>query len=71
MLEEKNQTLTSTVKFSLPDSQLVERITGRRIHKQSGRTYHITFNPPAVPGIDDVTGDKLIQRPDDTEKVLL
>lgn len=47
-------------KFNIKDELLVERITGRRIHKPSGRSYHVKFNPPKVEGIDDVTGEPLI-----------
>jgi len=47
---------------------LTERLTGRWTHTPSGRTYHVVHNPPQVPGIDDVTGEPLIQRPDDKEE---
>jgi adenylate kinase len=49
---------------------LLERLTGRWTHPASGRTYHVKFNPPTVPGRDDVTGEPLIQRPDDTEATI-
>lgn len=51
--------------FTLAEDAIVERLSGRRIHKPSGRIYHIRFNPPKVADTDDITGDPLIQRPDD------
>lgn len=53
------------VEIDVPDSEIVERMSGRRIHLPSGRTYHIKFNPPKVTGKDDETGEDLVQRPDD------
>eukprot|EP00005_Dracoamoeba_jomungandri_P003194 CAMPEP_0174250886 /NCGR_PEP_ID=MMETSP0439-20130205/907_1 /TAXON_ID=0 /ORGANISM="Stereomyxa ramosa, Strain Chinc5" /LENGTH=266 /DNA_ID=CAMNT_0015331065 /DNA_START=40 /DNA_END=840 /DNA_ORIENTATION=- len=70
MLQERNQTLNSIIHFDIADELLYERITGRRVHKESGRTYHVKFNPPKVEGKDDVTGEDLIQRSDDTEETL-
>lgn len=49
------------------DGEIVKRLSGRRVHPSSGRVYHIVYNPPKVEGIDDETGDALIQREDDTE----
>ena len=60
-------TIDAVILFTLPDEEIVKRLTGRRVHKPSGRTYHILFSPPKVPGKDDVTGDELIQRGDDSE----
>ena len=51
----------------VPDEVIIERMSGRRVHVASGRTYHVKFNPPKVPGKDDLTGDDLIQRDDDNE----
>jgi adenylate kinase len=62
--------LDKVLNFQIPDSEVVKRLSGRRIHKPSGRTYHIEFNPPKVAGKDDVTGEDLIQRPDDTEEAI-
>ena len=56
------------VRFVLDDVELVKRLSGRRVHKPSGRTYHVLFSPPKVEGKDDVTGEPLIQRPDDQEE---
>ncbi len=55
------------LEIDVPDSDIIERITGRRVHVDSGRVYHVRFNPPKVDGCDDVTGDALIQRDDDLE----
>ena len=53
-----------------PDAAIVERMSGRRVHPASGRTYHVKFNPPKVAGRDDVTGEPLIQREDDKEETV-
>ena len=58
------------LEIEVPDSAVVERISGRRVHVASGRTYHLTFNPPKVAGIDDVSGEPLIQRDDDKEETV-
>ena len=58
------------IDFYVPDEKLVERISGRRVHPASGRSYHVVFNPPKVEGKDDVTGEPLIQRKDDNPEVL-
>ncbi len=55
------------VEIDVPDSAIIERMSGRRSHPESGRTYHIKFNPPKVEGKDDVTGEDLVQREDDQE----
>ena len=65
-----NNKITKVLYFDVPDRVLGERITGRRIHKKSGRTYHIKFKPPVNAGKDDITGETLIQRKDDTLAVL-
>ncbi len=59
------------LEIEVPDSAIVERMSGRRVHVASGRTYHIRFNPPKVEGKDDVTGEALIQRDDDREATVL
>ncbi len=59
--------LDVVLEIDVPDSSIVERMSGRRAHLPSGRTYHIRFNPPKVAGIDDVTGEPLVQRADDSE----
>lgn len=52
------------------DEEILRRMSGRRVHPASGRTYHIEFNPPKVAGKDDVTGEPLVQRPDDLEETV-
>jgi len=59
--------LDYVVEVDVDDAEIVKRLSGRRVHPGSGRTYHIQFNPPKVPGKDDVTGEHLIQRDDDKE----
>jgi len=59
------------VEIDVPDEAIVERMSGRRSHPASGRTYHIKFNAPKVAGKDDVTGEELVQRDDDKEEVVL
>jgi adenylate kinase len=55
------------LEIDVADSEIIERMGGRRVHLASGRTYHVKFNPPKVEGKDDVTGEDLIQRDDDQE----
>ena len=55
------------LEISVPDEEIVRRLSGRRVHLDSGRVYHVAFNPPQVSGKDDVTGETLIQREDDKE----
>ena len=55
------------LEIDVPDSAIIDRMSGRRVHPASGRTYHVKFNPPKVEGKDDVTGEDLIQRDDDLE----
>ncbi|MDO5638510.1 MAG: adenylate kinase [Neisseria sp.] len=62
--------LDAVVEIDVPDAVIVERMSGRRVHLASGRTYHITHNPPKVEGKDDVTGEALVQRDDDKEEVV-
>jgi adenylate kinase len=59
--------LDYVLEIDVPDSSIVERMSGRRVHVASGRTYHVRFNPPKTEGRDDVTGEELIQRVDDLE----
>ena len=55
------------LEINVADEEIIERMSGRRVHLASGRTYHLRFNPPKVEGKDDVTGEDLIQRKDDEE----
>ena len=58
------------LEIDVPDADIIERMSGRRAHLASGRTYHVRFNPPKTPGRDDVTGEPLVQRDDDREDVV-
>ncbi|CAH1423210.1 unnamed protein product [Lactuca virosa] len=70
MLKRRGVKVDKVLNFAIDDAILEERITGRWIHPASGRSYHTKFAPPKVPGIDDVTGEALVQRKDDTAAVL-
>ena len=63
--------LDVVLEIDVPDSAIVERMSGRRVHVASGRTYHVKFNPPKADGLDDVTGEPLIQRDDDKEETVI
>jgi adenylate kinase len=62
--------LDYVLEIVVPDSAIVERMSGRRVHAASGRTYHVKYNPPKIPDRDDVTGEALIQRDDDREETV-
>ncbi len=62
--------LDYVLEIDVPDSEIILRMSGRRVHLASGRTYHVKFNPPRVEGRDDVTGEALIQRDDDKEETV-
>lgn len=70
MFKEQGKKIDKVVEFKVDDEILIERIEGRRIHKASGRSYHVKFNPPKVEGKDDITGEPLIHRPDDNRSAL-
>jgi adenylate kinase len=59
--------LDYVVEIEVPDAEILRRMSGRRVHLASGRSYHIEFNPPKVAGVDDITGEPLTQRADDNE----
>ena len=63
-------TLDGVVNFVLSDAEVVKRLSGRRVHPGSGRTYHVLFSPPRVADKDDETGEPLVQRPDDAEDAI-
>jgi len=63
--------LDFVVEIEVPDADILRRMSGRRVHLASGRSYHIEFNPPKVEGKDDVTGESLIQRSDDNEETVM
>ena len=62
--------IDAVVEIDVDDAEIIKRMSGRRVHLASGRTYHIVFNPPKVEGKDDVTGEDLIQRDDDQEETV-
>ena len=62
--------LDYVLEIDVPDQAIIERMSGRRSHVASGRTYHVKYNPPKVPGRDDVTGEELVQREDDKEETV-
>ena len=62
--------LDLVLEIDVPDAAIIERMSGRRVHIASGRTYHVRFNPPKVEGKDDATGEDLIQREDDKEETV-
>ena len=64
-LEDKKVDINLVIEINVPDEVIIGRMSGRRVHLDSGRNYHIDFNPPKVPDIDDLTGELLIQREDD------
>ncbi len=70
-LKEAGVAIDAVIEIDVPDSEIVSRMSGRRAHLASGRTYHIVFNPPKVEGKDDITGEELVQRDDDKEEVVL
>ena len=69
-MKEAGVKLDFVLELDVPDEAIVERMSGRRAHLPSGRTYHVKFNPPKVQGKDDVTGEPLIQRDDDKEETV-
>jgi adenylate kinase len=70
-LKEAGVAIDAVIEIDVPDAEIVSRMSGRRAHLASGRTYHVVFNPPKVEGKDDVTGEELVQRDDDKEEVVL
>jgi adenylate kinase len=69
-MKEVGVAIDFVLEIDVPDSEIVTRMSGRRVHAASGRTYHVKFNPPKAEGLDDVTGDALIQRDDDKEETV-
>lgn len=66
-MKEAGVAIDYVLEIDVPDEAIIERMSGRRVHQPSGRTYHVKFNPPKVAGKDDLTGEELIQRDDDKE----
>ena len=69
-LKEAGVQIDAVVEIDVADEEIVKRMSGRRVHPGSGRTYHLVFNPPRVEGKDDVTGEELVQRVDDNEETV-
>lgn len=69
-MKEAGVMIDYVVEIDVPDHAIVERMSGRRSHPESGRTYHVKFNPPKVAGKDDITGEDLVQREDDKEETV-
>ena len=69
-MKEAGVAIDAVVDIDVPDEEIIKRMSGRRVHLASGRTYHVTFNPPKAEGKDDVTGEPLIQRDDDKEETV-
>ncbi|UOD49243.1 adenylate kinase [Orrella daihaiensis] len=69
-LKNANVALDYVLEIDVPEEEIIERMSGRRVHPASGRTYHIKFNPPKTAGVDDVTGEPLVQRDDDKEETV-
>ena len=69
-LQREQVRIDRVIEIDVPDEDIVARLSGRRVHEPSGRVYHIEHNPPKQAGIDDVTGEALIQRSDDSEETV-
>ena len=69
-LKEKGIKIDCVIEIMVDDDEIIQRMSGRRVHTASGRTYHIKYNPPKQENIDDETGEPLIQRPDDNEETV-
>ncbi|MGB0733434.1 MAG: adenylate kinase [Pontibacterium sp.] len=69
-LKEAGVGIDAVVEIDVADEEIIKRMSGRRVHPGSGRTYHVVFNPPKEEGKDDVTGEELVQRADDQEETV-
>jgi adenylate kinase len=69
-MKEAGVPIDYVLEIDVPDEEIIVRMSGRRVHLTSGRTYHVRFNPPKVEGKDDVTGEPLVQRDDDREETV-
>jgi len=69
-MKQANVGIDYVLEIDVPDGEIVERMSGRRVHPASGRSYHVKFNPPKAAGRDDVTGEPLVQRDDDREETV-
>ena len=69
-LDDSGVSIDRVVEIAVDDEEIVSRMSGRRVHPASGRTYHVVFNPPKQEGLDDETGEPLVQRDDDKEETV-
>ena len=69
-MQKEQVALDYVLEIDVPDEEIITRMSGRRVHPASGRTYHVKFNPPRVEGKDDLTGEPLVQRDDDREETV-
>lgn len=69
-LEEAGVSVDVVLEITVPDEEIIRRMSGRRVHPASGRTYHVEYNPPRREGVDDETGEALVQRDDDREETV-
>jgi len=69
-MKEAGVKIDFVLEIDVPHSEIIERMSGRRVHPASGRSYHVKFNPPKTTGVDDVTGEPLVQRDDDKEETV-
>ena len=69
-LQEAGINIDTVLEIVVPDQEIINRLSGRRVHPSSGRVYHVTHNPPVTEGVDDETGEPLIQRDDDKEETI-
>jgi adenylate kinase len=69
-MKNQNVGIDYVLEIDVPDEEIIQRMSGRRVHPASGRSYHVKFNPPKVEGRDDVTGEPLVQRDDDREETV-
>ncbi len=69
-LRQANVDINSVINIEVADDEILKRMSGRRVHMASGRSYHVDFNPPKVAGKDDITGEPLVQRADDNESTV-
>ena len=69
-LKDKGIKIDCVIEIMVDDDEIIQRMSGRRVHSASGRTYHIKYNPPLKENVDDETGEPLIQRPDDNEETV-
>ncbi|AXK38250.1 adenylate kinase [Crenobacter cavernae] len=69
-MKEAGVNIDYVVEIDVPDANIIDRMSGRRVHLSSGRTYHVKYNPPKAEGRDDLTGEELVQRDDDKEETV-